>query len=283
MVRGLIALVAAGLFAIPSSGAPFDVPIDTGQSTLTFQLCIAGSCDSDSSQVAGTVAIELDSVDDPGLLWLHDFDLQLTEDLQVSISWGPFGSFSASATGVAMTYAQPGLPMGPAIVSASSFALTDVPADGEGALTYTASGIPCFALEAASIPCSDTRYLEDEGTQAADEFSGTVTSVSRVVSLVSNIDVTAPLDEENPDLGTIRVFGTVRGEVFVPLPEPGDIDQDGDVDLADHALFAGCLSGPNVSTVPAGCSASDFEAADLDDDSDVDLGDHGLFAAYFTG
>ncbi len=61
----------------------------------------------------------------------------------------------------------------------------------------------------------------------------------------------------------------------------GDIDGDGDVDLADFAVLASCLAGPDVDTPPGDCTLEQFEASDLDDDNDVDLGDFGRFQVLF--
>jgi len=60
---------------------------------------------------------------------------------------------------------------------------------------------------------------------------------------------------------------------------PGDLDGDGDVDLADFVLFADCLSGPGVA-YPVGCDAADLEGAG---DGDVDLADFAVFQELFTG
>ena len=59
---------------------------------------------------------------------------------------------------------------------------------------------------------------------------------------------------------------------------PGDWDGDGDVDIADYAEFAGCLTGPDGGPLGPGCSLFDF-----DSDVDVDLGDMTAFQGYFTG
>ena len=58
----------------------------------------------------------------------------------------------------------------------------------------------------------------------------------------------------------------------------GDLDIDGDVDVADHAVLAGCLSGPAPSDTLCEC-----RFFDLDFDRDVDMGDYQLFLEYFTG
>jgi glucosylceramidase len=63
---------------------------------------------------------------------------------------------------------------------------------------------------------------------------------------------------------------------------PGDVDGDGDVDLADFAVFGACLGGPGSASVPAGCSASDFADSDLDADGDVDATDYATFQKLIT-
>ncbi|UCG34259.1 MAG: DUF362 domain-containing protein [Phycisphaerales bacterium] len=63
----------------------------------------------------------------------------------------------------------------------------------------------------------------------------------------------------------------------------GDVDGDGDVDLADFATFAMCYYGSGVTIPPPGCSADDFNSCDFDDDDDVDLNDFATFAINFTG
>lgn len=71
----------------------------------------------------------------------------------------------------------------------------------------------------------------------------------------------------------------VRDFFLLHLAEPfdPDIDGDGDADLTDYAILAGCLRGPGVA--PGGACA----AVDLDRDSDVDLHDATLFARSMAG
>jgi len=57
---------------------------------------------------------------------------------------------------------------------------------------------------------------------------------------------------------------------YQPVAAPGDLDADGDVDLADFALWMDCFAGP-AQAAPTGC-----EAADLNADGFVDLRDFAL-------
>ena len=68
-----------------------------------------------------------------------------------------------------------------------------------------------------------------------------------------------------------------EGVFRISPPVFGDGDQDGDVDLADWSLMAGCLTGPDGGLPP------DCSAFDLDADGDVDLVDHRLFQQLFQG
>lgn len=74
-----------------------------------------------------------------------------------------------------------------------------------------------------------------------------------------------------------------RAAWFVtPRWAPADLNRDGDVDDADTALFAVCLSGPGVSTPPAGCDTAAFARADIEGDDDVDLGDFAEYVILFN-
>lgn len=59
------------------------------------------------------------------------------------------------------------------------------------------------------------------------------------------------------------------------LPSLGDLDCDGDRDLADYELFAACITGPDQ---PPAILCAEGVDADLDDDNDVDLTDFALIA-----
>ena len=54
----------------------------------------------------------------------------------------------------------------------------------------------------------------------------------------------------------------------------GDFTRDGEINLSDFVLFAGCMSGPENGPVSAPCATGDFN-----DDTDVDSADFAEFQA----
>jgi len=71
---------------------------------------------------------------------------------------------------------------------------------------------------------------------------------------------------QRPDLGPLTASMVIAG----------DLDDDGDVDLADYQVFQANFTGP------AGSGKTPDEG-DLDGDGDIDLADYGAFQANFTG
>lgn len=278
----VIAFAVGSLGVAPARAGSFEVPIDESQSRLSFELCVSDRCDEDSSPVAGGVTISLDSIGDPTMLTLWDFDMALTETIDLTLSWGFLGRIEAMASGVRLTYALPGTPHGPAPIEGGNYTLLDVPTNTEGHVEYLATGLPCVLLEQNGMECEAAIELEDIGTQNLEEFSGTITVENRVVTLLNDVDFTVPIDPKNPDLGTIRVFGTVTGSVELPVLI-GDVDDDFDVDLGDHAAWFACMAGPGVSDPPEGCTPEAFAASDIDEDDDVDLADHAAMQGLIVG
>lgn len=91
-------------------------------------------------------------------------------------------------------------------------------------------------------------------------------------------------------------WASTRGEVGSPgyvgggaAHAPFDVDADDDIDLADFALVADCLTGPagSYTPLPGGCAltveADGFLSADVDEDHDLDLVDLAGFAGCFGG
>lgn len=66
-------------------------------------------------------------------------------------------------------------------------------------------------------------------------------------------------------------------EVCIGGPLPGDVNEDGVVDLADYAVLYECLRGPGVAIENETCRVFDF-----DFDDDVDLEDAAAFSIVFS-
>ncbi|MCK4343395.1 MAG: hypothetical protein KAY37_16910 [Phycisphaerae bacterium] len=71
--------------------------------------------------------------------------------------------------------------------------------------------------------------------------------------------------------------GTILNGHVRQVEMPGDFDRDGDVDVADFEILAGCMEGPD-QPCSLGCEDCDF-----DGDGDVDLHDFAAFQVLATG
>ncbi|MGD8453830.1 MAG: hypothetical protein PVJ57_18605 [Phycisphaerae bacterium] len=69
---------------------------------------------------------------------------------------------------------------------------------------------------------------------------------------------------------------TVIAHVDVRVIETFDINADGFLNVADVEAQGACLAGPDVLTPPAGVDPTLFAKADIDEDGDVDLADAGI-------
>jgi len=77
--------------------------------------------------------------------------------------------------------------------------------------------------------------------------------------------------------GDDRVTFVDLGLVRLNMVTNGDLDYDGDVDLADYAAFQACLTGPVGGLVGPECGPVDF-----DRNGDIDLADFAVFQAVFV-
>ena len=170
MRRVACVMVVAGC-ATSVFAETFTVPINSAQSSITATLTLQGQSDSDTSPVTGTVQLNLATVNAPSQVTGIDFDLQLTEPLDFFINYGFAGTFSSTVTGLRLLYATPGTPIGPVPVAMGAFTFVGAPANTQGVLTYTATGLVCVALGGAGLPCTDLDDLSTEPTQPID-FAG---------------------------------------------------------------------------------------------------------------
>lgn len=248
------------------------IPLDPLASGVDVEVCLLGFCDADASQVGGSVTIDLDSISAPTSVSLEDFDVQVSEDINIFISLGLSSTFSGTASGVEILYATPGTPIGPVTLIGGEATFTNVPLNLLGTLEYTAEGGACALLNGAGYPCSDTIDLATLGTNNADEIVMQVSSADRVVSVASSISAVLPLDPDNPGLGEIRVNAVLSGSVYVPEPPcPADLNGNRTVDLGDLSILL----------VHFGESGASPEDGDLNGDGNVDLADLSLLLVVF--
>lgn len=112
-------------------------------------------------------------------------------------------------------------------------------------------------------PCIDAA---DNGAPGVGAIATDVDSHARFA------DDPATVDTENTPKAIVPIIDMGPYEYIA-----GDGDRDGDTDLFDYELFAGCATGPGGG-VPAGCIFLDMDA-----DGDVDLIDFAVFQIAFTG
>ena len=100
--------------------------------------------------------------------------------------------------------------------------------------------------------------------------------------------LTLPVGETLDKYTALAVWDAALDENFgsavFKFDDPNDVDDDGDIDGDDYAVFWDCLSGPNSAPAPATVSVEQcLVAFDRDSDGDVDTHDFDDFQAIFTG
>ena len=217
--RGCLVWIGIAVFSVvgTAQGQPVIVDIDPTISEITFELCVMGECDSDSSRVDGTITVELDSYTVPTQIRLHDFDMQMLDDMSmyISVLFG-LGTLSVDLYNIRAYYAEPGNPMAYVPLSGGDFTFTDVPTDLEGTLVYDAGGVICTALQGAGMPCQDTIDLQEYSPVNAAEITGNASIDGETLTLLFEPDATIPLDPSNPDLGDVTFSGSVTGYGAIP-------------------------------------------------------------------
>ena len=91
------------------------------------------------------------------------------------------------------------------------------------------------------------------------------------------------MDNPNNSVTEAAIDAIQLYDLSCDTSNPGDYDEDGDVDLNDYAEFHACLSGPWQSDGFITPSQDCLDVFDFDVDTDVDLEDFGAFQEVFTG
>lgn len=268
------------LIGSPLFAGPIELVVDQSQSSAATELCltiISTACDADASSVAGTISVSLDCPPSPGEVTLHDFALQMLDDVDFLLDYGVSGQFIATGRNIRLNYADPGNPLPPAALIADAFTYADVPAVAEGQLDYDTTGSLCFIFQLGGYACADTIDL---GMITLDPLTvdGTLVVSGSDVTAELHVDISGPIDPDNPDLGTITIDTTIVAFGTIPTPCcPGDLTGDDRVNLDDHGKLLGCLVGPGGGA-PGAC-----QCADLDSSNSVDLRDIAEFQMLFEG
>ena len=139
--------------------------------------------------------------------------------------------------------------------------------------------------ETPASKADDVLVFKNDTWTTPGGWSGTMISTSPVANVgqfvAAGDRVTLLIKSGNSGAGQT---GLTVDNLYVRI-QPGDWDNDGDVDLADYAVLADCLDGPNALPTPSPpkTAAQCRSAFDYDADSDVDLKDVRVFQAEFTG
>jgi hypothetical protein len=162
-----------------------------------------------------------------------------------------------------------------AIQSTAVFDVASLPPDGQSAAHLTITlrdwqGLPI------TVPIQSIALGHGPGTAG----SSTIGPLEHLGGGMYSVHITA-----GTVIGTDHFRITVNDGIrpVTLMPDPvlpirfGDFGGDGDVDLAEYATFASCMSGPAANV------SDDCAAADLDGDSDADLKEASALLLSFTG
>jgi len=260
--RPLCALVFAASTALSASAQQIEVPFDQSLSSIEVTLTISGASDTDSSPVIGSVVLDIEDLENPVQLVVLDLDVNATESIDHSISFGFLGGFTQSSTGVGVGYDMPGSPSLPASIVGGAFVLPSLDVFFSGMGTYNATGLVCSLLQDQGFLCNDMFDFGAGGVAQAQDVAGTFAIADGQVFVSIDLDLSLPFDPKDPSLGQIEIVGTVMGSAMLPvLACPGDCDGSGTVDFND--LVAMLFEFGNTTEI--GCNADGSGTVDFND------------------
>ncbi len=245
--------IVAGAAIVPSALAQATLTVDQSQSSVEVTLSAASLSDSDSSPVMGFFDLELDDYETPGQVKVWDFDLALTEDLNIVLSAGFLGQFTIDLSGLGISFAADG-PVGPAEVDANGdFALQDVPANLRGTGVYMGTGL--FAAAGSG------EFDLVDFSPAATVIAGTISVSNGVVTYTGML-----ANSVTQDLNGIQVTVEVDGAMVASGDAPAcaaDLTGEGDVNTNDFFAFLSLYQAqdPRADFAPDGqINTNDFFA-----------------------
>ncbi len=214
IVRRWLGLVFAAGLILASQERLFcsqtRLTVDSGTSTLAVELCVLGTCDTQTSALGGFLVAALDDNATPGSIALRNFDLQATSDYTFHLNYGFLGNIVAHARSLRIYHASPGAAQPFFPIAAGQYTILNVPYRTSGTADYTASGGICSLIQAQGRPCSTNLDLSTLGQNTIDQLLGTIQVSNGVVRIHLDFSFTSPLDPMNPDLGTISGHAVVN-------------------------------------------------------------------------
>lgn len=236
------AAIATLTTAAAATSASTTFTIDPNQSDVTVTFSAIGLSDGDNAPVSGTIDIQLNpDTNTFNTATLEHFNVAADEPLDFSIS-DFLGSFTATATGLAVTFPDGESPVGPANINpAGDATFNDVPADLDAAFNYNATGAICAGLAAAGLACNDVINAEDidGGLLTIEQIDINVTRNpppdDNTLTLTGSFNLTLLFDPLNPAAGQVDVSTniTATADTTTPFACPGNTDGDASVNAAD--------------------------------------------------
>lgn len=221
-----LALVPAG-FAQPAPASQVNVPVNSATSSLNLQLCanpggLGQDCDDETKPLTGFITVALDNNGNPSQIALRNFDLQAIGSFNLNLSWA-FGlaRVDATASNLRIYHARPGVTNPPVPVAAGAYTFAGVPFFTEGTASYTINQFACDLV--GTVPCSSNINLATLGENQVESLSGTLQVANGVLTLNMDLIFETPLDDMNPDLGTLRGHAIIQGSAALSqsLVPPG--------------------------------------------------------------
>lgn len=246
--------------------------INPAQSSIdveaTLMATVGDRTDTASTSVSGTIEVELDDYGTPTAISIVDFVIVLDNDVTLNFDYGFVGNASATLTNAMAMYGSPGMPTGPAPLTAGAFDFPGV----STILGGTANASYNILLVGSG---NETINLADQGVIDAP-ISGDVASDGETVTLSGSfaIDTTQVAIEGIAD---IRLVGDATIVATGAAPEPAGCNE------ADIAEPFGVLDLGDIGAFVTGFNAQD-PIADIAPPTGIfDLQDLSAFVTAFLG
>ena len=177
--------------------------VDQATSTLEMELCVQGTCDTETSTLRGFLMVALDNDANPTQISLRNFDLQANRDYNFHLDYGLLGDIFATGRTLRVYHAFPASQQPFFPILAGQYTLLNVPFRLSGTADYAASGFICSFIQGGGAPCVGTIDLSQQGSNTIAQLSGTIQISGGFERVTLTFTFVSPLDPDNLGLGTI--------------------------------------------------------------------------------